>query len=479
MAVFHVFVDGATNDSLAGLETLADAIASHYGLGAADLLLRLRKGRFRVKGNTDRETADTYSRDLQRLGAQVTIEEATAENSQRTTPLPFPAVRPDTPPAGNPVVRQTTPPTGLGAAGASPPSAGARPTTPPATGLDAAGPARASTPPPISGLAAAGAARASTPPPTSGLAAAGPARVLTPPPMGSSTTSPPPMGASTTTPPPMGGQFQSGLSAAFSGEMPAADLGALGSGDAAFSLASLDGVEDNSESGGSIGPPPSAGGLPASIGPAPDKAKAKAKASGATPGAAPKAKDEPLDMFAPPDMQGEEEKVTIAADEDAFSARKRASTPPPTEQVPAEGAGARPSSQKIPTTPAIRKSQPLPIVPNESVLSVPSKLGPLANERVRFAAGVLLAVLLGFIPAHFIAKMKEESSNETIDRKIIAAQQQADTPEVYANLDRMRADQLDRKEAEHRNAAIIGFAIWALAGGGIAFGWFKKIPWDA
>jgi len=117
--------------------------------------------------------------------------------------------------------------------------------------------------------------------------------------------------------------------------------------------------------------------------------------------------------------------------------------------------------------------------PVAAVTSLPSKFGPLGDERVRFAAGVLLAVLLGFVPAHFIAKMKEESSNETVDRKVIAAQQAADTPEVYANLDRMRADQLGRKESEHRNAAMIGFAIWALAGGGIAFAWFKKIPWDA
>jgi len=433
---FHVFVEGPELETPGALKKLADAIAKHYGLGAADLLARLEKGRFRVKTNTDRETAETYARDLGRLGAVCTIEEATPANSQRTTPIPFPAVRPDTPPAGNPVVKPTLPPPNRPQPGA----------------------ATASVPP-----------KPSTPPPITGLAAAGP-RASTPPPMG---------GAGTpSSPPPMGNQVSSGLSAAFSGEMPAADLGALGAD--SFSLASLDGVDDNSGGGGSIGPA-TGGGIPASIGPAVEKPKPKTdKVEKAAKGAKPK--DEPLDMFAPPEMQGEEFKVDIAADEAEFSARKRASTPPPMETV-SEGAepAARASSQKIPT-PAQRKSQPSLQVPNQPVTmatSVPSKLGPLADERVRFAAGVVLAVLLGFVPAHFVAKMKEESADEKIDRKVIAAQQAVETPEMYANLERLRADQLDRKESEHRNAAIMGFAVWALIGGGIAFAWFKKVPWDS
>ncbi len=438
MAAFHVFVEGAVDDSPAGIPRLAEAIAKHYGLGAPDLLARLQKGRFRVKGNTDRTTAETYKRDLERLGARCTIEEATADNSQRTTPLPFPAVRPATPPVGTPVAgaaRTSTPPPVASGPGASAlAAAGARPSTPPPIG---GGPG-------ASALAAAGASAAASPPAPTGS-----------------------------------GQFQSGLAAAFSGEMPAADLGALGSNDAAFSLASLDGVDDKSAAGGSFGPPADASAIPASIGPAPEKKKPAADAKPAKP------KDEPLDMFAPPDMQGEEFKVDIAADEGDFSARKRASTPPPVDEAAAAAAtgdGARPSSQRLPATPLTRKSQPSMQVPNApaaAATSVPSKLGPLADERVRFGAGVVLSVLLGFVPAHLVASMKESSADDAIDRKVIAAQQTADTPEVYATLDRLRADQLDRKESEHRNAAIIGFAIWAIVGGGLAFLWFRKIPWDA
>ena len=124
MAAFHVFVEGATDGSPAGLSKLADAIAKHYGLPAADLLARLQKGRFRVKGNIDRATAETYARDLQRLGARCVIEEATADNSQRTTPLPFPAQRPATPPAGLPSVgARPQPASALSSAPPSRPSA--------------------------------------------------------------------------------------------------------------------------------------------------------------------------------------------------------------------------------------------------------------------------------------------------------------------------------------------------------------------
>ena len=126
-----------------------------------------------------------------------------------------------------------------------------------------------------------------------------------------------------------------------------------------------------------------------------------------------------------------------------------------------------------------RKSQPSVPVQNEPVAAVASsKLGPLGNPIVRFAAGVLLAILLGFVPAHFVAAMREKSAYAEIDQKVMASQQLADTPEAYETLDRMRVDQLDRKEGARRNAAIIAFAIWALVGAGIAFVWFKKIPWE-
>src|SRR6202167_5725671 len=77
-ATFQVFVEGATDASPLGLRKLAEAMASHYGLPPADLMARLGKGRFRVKGNIDRATAEQYVAELARLGARATMEDSSA-----------------------------------------------------------------------------------------------------------------------------------------------------------------------------------------------------------------------------------------------------------------------------------------------------------------------------------------------------------------------------------------------------------------
>jgi hypothetical protein len=84
-----VFVDGATTD----VRALADAMAQRYGLPADDLFARLSRGRFRVKANVDLPTAQTYQRDLEALGARVTLEAANpldppSERGARTSVLP-------------------------------------------------------------------------------------------------------------------------------------------------------------------------------------------------------------------------------------------------------------------------------------------------------------------------------------------------------------------------------------------------------
>jgi hypothetical protein len=388
--MFHVFVEGAADDSPEGVQRLAEAIAKHYGLSAADLLPRIQSGRFRVKGNVDRQTADTYVRDLERLGARCTIEEPNAANS-RPTPLPFPAVRPATPPAGLPAVK---PPLAD-----QPPS---RPSAPPS-------------------------ALASYPRPA--------------------------------TPPPAAGAFTSGLSAAFLPEASASSSGGLGAlerEDATFSLASVDGG-DSDDSMIEKSPEP-AFGVPASIGPAVEKAAEPKKQ---------KPKDVPVDMFAPPDAESADLKVDIAADEQEFT-RKKAATPP---------AGAPVVPARAATEPAQKHSEKRSEPKIEGTVRA-SKLGPLADERVRLVAGVVLAILIGFLPAHFIAKSREASAYKEIDAQLVSLQSQADTPEAYATLDHTRATFLDRKKDERRNIAMLALVIWGLVGAGVAYGWFRRIPWD-
>ena len=368
MAAYHVFVEGSVDPSPDGLERLASAIADHYGLPVASLRTRIATGRFRVKGNCDRETADLYVRDLTRLGARCAIEEASPQN-RADTPLPFPAVRPGTPPPVAP--------------------------TPPA---------RPSTPLPVGG-------------------------------------------------------YQSGLSAAFSGAMPAASLGALEGGGESFSLGSVDGKDDEAPPDPAAFGPPDAddrGGQSASIGPAPAK----------KPGKPAKPKDQPLDMFAPPDAADDALNVDLAPDEIERSAHRRASTP----VIEAPIAEPAPSA----SSPAMRRSQPS-IQPPNVTHDGPRGLG---DPKLRFALGIVIAIVLGFVPAHLIASMREHSAFEEIDRKVLAKQESIDTDDAYAALDKFRDEQLGRKHEDRRNIAITALLMWALAGGAIGYVWFRRIPWD-
>jgi len=89
-----------------------------------------------------------------------------------------------------------------------------------------------------------------------------------------------------------------------------------------------------------------------------------------------------------------------------------------------------------------------------------------------------LAIVLGFVPAHFIAHSREASAYRDLDARLVSIQSNADTPEAWATLDKTRADFLDRKHEERRNIALMALAIWALVGGAIGYGWFKRVPWD-
>ncbi|MCX5746421.1 MAG: hypothetical protein NT062_28425 [Proteobacteria bacterium] len=76
MSTLSVFVEGAVDTAPGAVDRLAAAMASRYGLPAAELVQRLARGRFRVKANVDRATADVFVTDLEALGARVVVEES-------------------------------------------------------------------------------------------------------------------------------------------------------------------------------------------------------------------------------------------------------------------------------------------------------------------------------------------------------------------------------------------------------------------
>ncbi len=387
MATFHVYVEGPVEQSPEGIGKLATAISKTYGLPVADLVSRMTKGRFRVKANIDRATAETYVRALEHAGARVTIEEAHPTQ-------PVPVTRPDPSAAAPPVTRPD-------------PSAAAP---------------LVSSAPPSSSLPPANAARPSSP--------------VLPPSTGSKAKAAP---------------MQSGLSAAFSGDLSATNLGALDG----LSLASLDGSSDHVAPAGTFEPTPEIARPIAGTPAAPAAAAAKP----------PKGKDVPLDLFAPP-SEGAELKVDLADDELEDRARKsQRSLPAPAPELPPAPASKPMSPPPVRSTPA----------------SEPSIQGTRASGhlvRGRFALGVFLSICLGFVPAHAVASWRERSAFKAIDAQVEATQIASDTPEMYAALDAFREAQLARKQSERRNIALIAILLWAGAGAGVAFVWFRKIPWN-
>lgn len=370
MAVYHVFVDGAAEATSAGNEQLASSIASHYGMPIDAVRARIASGRFRVKGNCDRSTADTYVRDLTALGARCSIEEATSDNVAKT-PLPFPAVS-----GPRPAQASALPP---------------RQTTPPAIARTSSG----------------------------------------------------------------SKEYQSGLSAAFSGEQQTGGLGALGDEGAVFKLSSVDGKEDTGAPPPAVSFAPPASAMPATVRPA------------ATKPAAPAApKDEPIDMFAPPDADDANFAVHLAPDEVERAAKKQVSIPPETAPADPTPRASHPSLQ----APG-RASRPSMQPP---VSRDPAATG-LKDPKIRLLVGVLVSIVIGFIPAHFIASMREKSAFASVDASVVEVQQQVVTPEDYAALEPMRARQLERKHDDRRNIAMIALLLWAAGGAGVAFVFFKKI----
>ena len=292
----------------------------------------------------------------------------------------------------------------------------------------------------------------SRPTPPSALAAGGPPRTSTPPPLGS---------------------LQSGLAAAFSGDQPVADLSALDKLEG-IALASLDGVDDAAVDKSPQFAPPAA-------------AAAAAKPAGAKPAAKPpRPRDVPVDMdFAPP-AEAAEMKMDIAPDELEHRARRRTPVSVPVNTTatttPAGGTpvpGTPPPPQAAAPVPILAPTASKPKSEPMGVVSPTGRLGPLANERVRMAVGVVVAVLLGFLPAHFIASAWEHSAYRDIDNKVEHRYDEvAGSVDDYATLDAFRDHELDAKRSSRNNIAVVALLIWAAAGTGIGYLWFRRVPWD-
>ena len=267
------------------------------------------------------------------------------------------------------------------------------------------------------------------------------------------------------------------------------DLGSLGAldGSGLLSLSALDG-----------GSPEPAGVAPSAFEPPPVSSGSGLARAVAQPA---RSMAEPVDPFAPPGGEAAEATVELADDELAHRARKRLSTPPAVaEAAPAELVGAgrptasdpsarrsRPPSSEppvrwsLPPTASAAPRPAAPVAPHADPAPATwssAQLARLAVPRVRLAAGVLLAVLLGFVPAAIVASIREDHAFRAIDAKVTAIQTAVDSDDSYDALDAFRAEQLRDKRSARQRIALASMLIWAAAGGGLAYAWFKRVPWD-
>jgi len=252
---------------------------------------------------------------------------------------------------------------------------------------------------------------------------------------------PVPKPAGTKTPP---GGYQSGLAAAFGGEQvsrPDTDLGVLTAESSALSLSSLDG---------------------------------ETEADTATPAAeslAPPDPSERENLFRPP------EESEAADNLELVIAPPTRATPPPMQAVTFDEAPAEPAVGAGP----VSGTQPVVSVPDENAL-VRAKRALATKPRMRLAAGVLLAILLGFIPTTLFASWREGSAYADSRKEIhnmYADVLESRSADDWRALDERVKGVREGMSSSRQTLAITSMLIWGAAGGGVAFWWFRKLPWDS
>lgn len=236
--------------------------------------------------------------------------------------------------------------------------------------------------------------------------------------------------------------FSSALSAARVGpDAPQQDLGALSSGE--FALATLDGADDQGGAGGNFGPPADDA-LPASMGPAILPASMGPAIPPPSIG----------DAFAPPDAEPE---LALLLDMDRPE-RKVGTTAP---------------AVSAPITMASTHEDPAPVARGAGLA------GWVRDARLRFAGGVLIAVLVGFVPASLVTSMREGSAFAEIDEELSQTYRRADDEREWLRLDDARARAITHKQEARRDIALASILLWTLVTAGIAYLWFRVVDWDA
>lgn len=290
------------------------------------------------------------------------------------------------------------------------------------------------------------------------------------------------------------GMPASGMAAAFA-ELPvSADLGALDMSGGPLSLSSV----------GGDAVAPARDGMAAAAGGgafAPPLGQSAARA---------RPKDVPVDLFAPPDIAEQQAMFELAVDEDELKARQQQALTH--EQAGAQsGAAAQPRAGAQPGAVAHQLAGRQQQAGPQALVAASSLIAPMSSGRQpgataapmpydgggdgreqgattllgavreaprgRLVMGVVLAIVVGFVPVHLIARSREVAAFAAVDRGVEARQAAVDSPEAYAALDGFRGAQLEKKLDAKRSIAITSLLLWALIAAGLGYVWFRRVPW--
>jgi hypothetical protein len=180
------------------------------------------------------------------------------------------------------------------------------------------------------------------------------------------------------------------------------------------------------------------------------------------------------EAFLPPDMT-EEKSMELDVD--------MPEPPPKRHSTPSMEAMMADDEEEY--TPAASSSHRMAaFVDDDEVVVAPkaSRAGPLQslaqNDRLRFAVGVALALLIGFLPVHFLASSREDSKYDAIRKELTASYDAAQTEAAWNELDEARATAQKQLDSRQRNTLITSLIIWAAIAGALGFVWFRLIRWD-
>ena len=101
-----------------------------------------------------------------------------------------------------------------------------------------------------------------------------------------------------------------------------------------------------------------------------------------------------------------------------------------------------------------------------------------SNERLRFAVGIMLAVLFGFLIMSMVASSREASRYSTIIAELKAQYDEAETSVAWDALDGARATTLENLQVRRRSIVIMSVFVWLLVAGLFAFLWLRVFDWS-